>query len=185
MKTTVERRTVDLSQYPDLVVIYLGMRVNRLAGLKTLLGFRPKIRDAVGAAPRRPPAARGPPVLPRAPPRRDAPVLAGLRVPGAVGAVGATGSGGSGSCATRAGRASGTRRTSCGGGMEAIYDDVPRPRGLGPVRAGGAGAGAMFGARRRLGVPGEAGLPGGAGGRPRRRPLTADGTGADTRHTSR
>ena len=26
---SVERRTVDLSSYPDLVVIYLGMRVNR------------------------------------------------------------------------------------------------------------------------------------------------------------
>jgi hypothetical protein len=30
---------VDLSGYPDLVVVYLGMRVNALAGLKTLLGF--------------------------------------------------------------------------------------------------------------------------------------------------
>jgi hypothetical protein len=31
VKTTIERRTVDLSQYPDLVVIYLGMRVNMRA----------------------------------------------------------------------------------------------------------------------------------------------------------
>ena len=38
MSTTVNRQTVDLSQYPNLVVIYLGMRVNRVAGLKTLLG---------------------------------------------------------------------------------------------------------------------------------------------------
>jgi fumigallin biosynthesis monooxygenase-like protein len=43
MQTNVERRTVDLSRFPDLVVIYLGMRVNRLAGLKTLFGFGPKI----------------------------------------------------------------------------------------------------------------------------------------------
>jgi len=28
----VDRRTVDLSAYPDLVVIYLGMRVNTLTG---------------------------------------------------------------------------------------------------------------------------------------------------------
>ena len=28
------RRTVDLSQYPDLVVIYLGMRVNALTGMR-------------------------------------------------------------------------------------------------------------------------------------------------------
>jgi hypothetical protein len=47
----VERRTVDLSQYPNLVVIYLGMRVNRLTGLKTLLGFGPKISASATAQP--------------------------------------------------------------------------------------------------------------------------------------
>ncbi len=51
MPTAVERRTVDLSQYPNLVVIYLGMRVNRLTGLKTLLGFGPKITGSVAANP--------------------------------------------------------------------------------------------------------------------------------------
>ena len=51
MGTRVERRTVDLSSYPDLVVIYLGMRVNRLAGIKTLLGFGPKISSSVSAQP--------------------------------------------------------------------------------------------------------------------------------------
>lgn len=51
MGISVDRRTVDLSQYPDLVVVYLGMRVNRLTGLKTLLGFGPKISDSVAAAP--------------------------------------------------------------------------------------------------------------------------------------
>ena len=40
MRTRVERRTVNLSAYPDLVVIYLGMRVNRIAGIKTLLVLR-------------------------------------------------------------------------------------------------------------------------------------------------
>jgi Domain of unknown function (DUF4188) len=39
----VQRRTVDLSGYPDLVVIYLGMQVHSLRGLKTLFGFGPKI----------------------------------------------------------------------------------------------------------------------------------------------
>lgn len=43
----VNRQTVDLSEFPDLVVIYLGMRVNRLTGLKTLLGFGPKIARSV------------------------------------------------------------------------------------------------------------------------------------------
>jgi len=49
--TRVERRTVDLSQYPDLVVVYLGMRVNRLTGLKTLIGFGPRISASVEACP--------------------------------------------------------------------------------------------------------------------------------------
>jgi hypothetical protein len=47
----VNRRTVDLSAYPDLVVIYLGMRVNRLAGIKTLFGMGPRIANSVGAKP--------------------------------------------------------------------------------------------------------------------------------------
>lgn len=51
MPTKVERRTVDLSPYPKLVVIYLGMRVNRLTGLKTLFGFGPKISASVDAEP--------------------------------------------------------------------------------------------------------------------------------------
>jgi Domain of unknown function (DUF4188) len=51
MPGSVERRTVDLSAYPDLVVVYLGMRVNGLKGLKTLLGFGPKIADSVAARP--------------------------------------------------------------------------------------------------------------------------------------
>jgi hypothetical protein len=51
MKAKVNRRTVDLSGFPDLVVIYLGMRVNVLAGIKTLFGFGPKIAKSVEAHP--------------------------------------------------------------------------------------------------------------------------------------
>ena len=51
MSTNVNRRTVDLAAFPDLVVIYLGMRVNRLTGLKTLFGFGPRIADSVNASP--------------------------------------------------------------------------------------------------------------------------------------
>jgi len=51
MSTKVNRRTVDLSGYPNLVVVYLGMRVNHLTGLKTLLGFGPKIQASVEAQP--------------------------------------------------------------------------------------------------------------------------------------
>ncbi len=51
MATRVTRQTVDLSSYPGLVVIYLGMRVNRLAGLKTLLGFGPRIASSAADQP--------------------------------------------------------------------------------------------------------------------------------------
>jgi hypothetical protein len=51
MKTSVNRRTVDLSGYPDLVVIYLGMRVNALTGLKTAIGFGPKISKSAEEQP--------------------------------------------------------------------------------------------------------------------------------------
>jgi hypothetical protein len=51
MTKTIDRRTVDLSGYPDLVVIYLGMRVNSLSGLKTMLGLGPRITHAVDQQP--------------------------------------------------------------------------------------------------------------------------------------
>ena len=51
MPRRVNRQTVDLSAYPDLVVIYLGMRVNVLAGVKTLLGLGPRISSAVAERP--------------------------------------------------------------------------------------------------------------------------------------
>ncbi len=51
MATKVNRRTVDLSGYPNLVVVYLGMRVNRLTGLKTLFGFGPRISKSVADQP--------------------------------------------------------------------------------------------------------------------------------------
>ena len=47
----VDRRTVDLSAYPDLVVIYLGMRVNAWQGVKTVIGLGPRIKDSVKAQP--------------------------------------------------------------------------------------------------------------------------------------
>jgi hypothetical protein len=51
MSDKVERLTIDLSGFPDLVVIYLGMRVNAWIGLKTLFGLGPQITDAVGQKP--------------------------------------------------------------------------------------------------------------------------------------
>src|ERR1700741_3912877 len=51
VEQTRTRFTVDLSSYPDLVVIYLGMRVNELRGLLPALGFSPKLKSAVKARP--------------------------------------------------------------------------------------------------------------------------------------
>jgi hypothetical protein len=42
----VERRTVDLRAYPDLVVVYLGMRVNGPRGLFRLIGFGRQVQRA-------------------------------------------------------------------------------------------------------------------------------------------
>ena len=47
----VNRQTIDLSGYPDLVVIYLGMRVNALTGLKTVFGFGPEIANSAASKP--------------------------------------------------------------------------------------------------------------------------------------
>ncbi|HVH86487.1 MAG TPA: DUF4188 domain-containing protein [Terriglobales bacterium] len=49
MKSTVQRKTVDLSSYPDLVVIYLGMRVNAWYGVKRLLSIGPQINASLAA----------------------------------------------------------------------------------------------------------------------------------------
>lgn len=46
-----ERRTVDLSAYPDLVVIYLGQRVNSPKGLWTTLKLGPAISKSVASKP--------------------------------------------------------------------------------------------------------------------------------------
>jgi hypothetical protein len=51
MKTRVDRQTVDLSGYPDLVVVYLGMRVNAFAGIRTLFRLGPQIQAAGDARP--------------------------------------------------------------------------------------------------------------------------------------
>ncbi len=50
-KKIPQRQTVELSNYPKMVVIYLGMRVNAWVGLKTLLGFGPKIAKSVANKP--------------------------------------------------------------------------------------------------------------------------------------
>ncbi len=51
MRRPPNRTTADLSAYPDLVVIYLGMRVNSPKGVKALTSFGAKIRKSVEAKP--------------------------------------------------------------------------------------------------------------------------------------
>lgn len=48
---SVDRRTVDLDAYPDLVMILLGMKVTAWRGLATLFGIGPGIQGAAAAAP--------------------------------------------------------------------------------------------------------------------------------------
>ena len=50
-RTRVARHTVDLSSYPNLVVIYLGMLVKSVRGLLTVLRFGRQIRKSVREAP--------------------------------------------------------------------------------------------------------------------------------------
>jgi fumigallin biosynthesis monooxygenase-like protein len=160
MSAKVQRSTVDLSSFPDLVVIYLGMRVRTLAGLKTVFSFGPKIKAAVDAKP-------------------DGlllhenvyyslfPLHAGmrqywrdfrslenwsrslphqqwwtdfLRDSGGVGFWHET--------------------YFARGGMEAIYDDVRQPIGFATFAPTAPAQGPMFSARRRLGLRGEADVAG-------------------------
>jgi hypothetical protein len=151
----VERLTVDLAEYPDLVVIYLGMRVNMLTGLKTLLGFGPQIAKAVDAKPDGlllhenflwslfPPHAgmreywrdfESLEAWTRSQPHRDW-WRRFLRDSGGTGFWHETH----------------FRR----GGMEGVYDDMAAPTGamrFAPLRSARGG---MFSARRRLGIAGE------------------------------
>ena len=51
MPRRATRQSVDLAGYPDLVVIYLGMRVHNLRGLRTLACSGPRIQRSVAANP--------------------------------------------------------------------------------------------------------------------------------------
>ncbi len=50
-KANINRQTVDLSDFPDLVVIYLGMKVRSPRGLLTVLRFGPRIATGVAEKP--------------------------------------------------------------------------------------------------------------------------------------
>jgi hypothetical protein len=147
---SVDRQTVDLTAYPDLVVIYLGMRVRRPRGILRLLGVRPQIQKSWKAQPDGL-LLHGDVVWSLVPPHfgmrqywRDLDNLERW---------------------TRSephklwwqqylrdSRGTGFWHETyfMGGGMEAIYDDMNRPTGA-RFAPTGVARGAMFSTRRRLG----------------------------------
>ncbi len=155
----VERRTVVLSGYPDLVMILLGMRVNALTGLRTVLKLGPPIEGS----------ARSKPdgllhhetfLFSLVPPHvgirqywRDFESLENysrsephrtwwtnfMRNSGGTGFWHET--------------------YRMRGGIEAVFDDVPAPLGLGAFAPLVPARGGMFSARRRLEAVAAAGLP--------------------------
>lgn len=155
MAAKVNRLTVDLASYPELVVIYLGMRVNSPRGLKTLFQFGPRISASVAEKPDGLLRHENlffslfPPHFGMRQYWRDFDSLETwarsmphqkwwqdfVRDSGGTGFWHETY----------------FRR----GGMEAIYDDVPVPLGLTGFAPTRAAQGAMFSARKRAGVAGE------------------------------
>jgi len=155
MAAKVNRVTVDLQSYPDLVVIYLGMRVNSLGGLATLFKFGPRIQASVDAKPDglllHESLIMGlfPPHLGMRQYWRDFESLERwsrtmphqswwqefVRDSGGTGFWHET--------------------YFMRGGMEAIYDDVPVPLGLAKFAPHQPARGAMFSARRRARIEGE------------------------------
>ena len=155
MAAKVNRLTVDLASYPELVVIYLGMRVNSPRGLKTLFQFGPRISAAVAEKPDGL-LLHEPFFFSLFPPHfgmrqywRDFDSLETwarsmphqkwwqdfVRDSGGTGFWHET--------------------YFLRGGMEAIFDDVPAPLGLMGFAPTRSAQGAMFSARKRAGVAGE------------------------------
>jgi fumigallin biosynthesis monooxygenase-like protein len=157
MAPTVDRRTVDLSAYPDLVVIYLGMQVRTLRGLITVFRRGQQIDKAGAGQPegllnfenniifRLFPLCVGMRWYwkdfesmehwARSEPHRDW-WQKFLRNSGGTGFWHET--------------------YFMRGGMEAVYDDVTHPFGFLTFASSRPARGSMFSARGRLGVPGEA-----------------------------
>jgi hypothetical protein len=156
MPAKVNRVTVDLSPYPDLVVIYLGMRVNSLRGLTTVFQFGPRISAAVASKPdglllhENLTLSLFPLHVGMRQYWRDFESLESwarsmphqkwwqdfVRDSGGTGFWHET--------------------YFLKGGMEAIYDDLPKPVGLMQFAPQTPARGAMFSARKRAGVAGEA-----------------------------
>ena len=157
MAARVNRETVDLSGYPELIVIYLGMRVTRPRGVLKLLKLGREIKQSVKAAPDG--LLLHEDIL-------FSPVHTGMRQYWrdyeALEAWTRTlphqawwrdflrDSHGTGFW---------HELYSIRGGMEAVYDDMPKPLGLGTFAPREPARGRMFGARGRLSREGESAEP--------------------------
>jgi Domain of unknown function (DUF4188) len=153
------RTTVDLTQHPDLVVIYLGMQARSLRGLRTLGRVIGWIEEAA--------AARPDGLL-----RHETFWLRFLPPHGGIRQYWhdfdalerwARSFPHSEWWATFLPNPQGTsfwhETYFLKGGFEAIYDDVPEPLGLKSFAPVVPASGAMFSARRRAGLPGESAPP--------------------------
>jgi hypothetical protein len=146
---------VDLAGYPDLVVIYLGMRVNTPRGLRTLFAFGARIRASVQAKPDglllHQDIVWGmfPPHFGMRQYWRDFDSLEhwARTDPHARWWQGFV--------KDRGGTGFWHEAYFARGGVEAIYLDMPEDIGLSQFAPQVAKRGSMFSARRRLGVPGE------------------------------
>jgi hypothetical protein len=156
MKSRIERRTVDLSAYPDLVVNYLGLRVNSLKGMRTAGRLGSAIKKAVAAEPDGMLLHEGflfslfPPQLGIRQYWRDFESLESwarslphqqwwqdfMRDPGGTGFW--------------------HEIYFMRGGMEAIYDDMEVPMGFAQFARTREARGALISARKRLGLKGDA-----------------------------
>jgi Domain of unknown function (DUF4188) len=157
MPARVERETVDLSGYPDLIVIYLGMRVRSIPGMVKFLKLGVEIRKSVDAEPDGlllhenyffspihggmrqywrdyESLERWTRTLPHQEWWREF-----LRDSGGTGFW--------------------HELYSIRGGMEAVYDDMPKPLGFGTFAPREPARGRMFGARGRLRREGESAEP--------------------------
>lgn len=157
MAARVNRETVDLSGYPDLIVIYLGMRVRSPRGVLKFLKLGREIQQSVDA---------GPDGLLLHENLFFSPVHGGMRQYWrdyeALEAWTRTlphqawwrdflrDSHGTGFW---------HELYSMRGGMEAVYDDMPQPLGFGTFAPREPARGRMFGARGRLSREGESAEP--------------------------
>ncbi len=146
---------VNLAGYPELVVIYLGMRVNTLRGLRTLLAFGLRIKASVRAQPDGPLLHQDivwgifPPHVGMRQYWRDFDSLERWARTGPHAQWWRA------FIKDRGGTGFWHETYLARGGVEASYLDMPKDIGLSQFAPHVAKRGSMFSARRRLGVPGE------------------------------